>query len=66
MGTKLPISFGENPFFKQFMQTFIPNYQPVSRVTIRLDILKLFERKKLELLDEFKICTFSVVLTSNV
>ena len=66
VGAKLPISFGENPFFEQFMQTFIPNYQTVSRVTIRSDILKLFEKKKLELLDEFKRGTFSVALTSDV
>ena len=66
MGAELPISFCENPFFEQFMQTFIPNYQTVCRVTIRSDILKLFEKKKLELLDEFKRGTFSVALTSDV
>ena len=66
IGVELPISFGENPFFEQFMRTFVPNYQTVSRVTIRSDILKLFERKKLELFDEFKRGTFSVALTSDV
>ena len=66
VGAELPISFGENPFFEQFMRTFVPNYQTVSRVTIRFDILKLFERKKLELFDEFKMGTFSVALTSDV
>ena len=66
VGAELPISFGENPFFEQFMQTFIPNYRTASRVTIRSDILKLFEKKKLELLDEFKRGTFSVALTSDV
>ena len=66
VGAELPISFGENPFFEQFMRTFVPNYQTVSRVTIRSDIFKLFERKKLELFDEFKRGTFSVALTSDV
>ena len=47
-------------------RSFVPNYQTVSRVTIRSDILKLFERRKLELLDEFKRGTFSVALTSDV
>ena len=49
IGAKLPISFSENFFFQQFMHNFIPNCQTVSRVTIRSDIIKLFERKKLEL-----------------
>ena len=66
VGAKLPISLGENPFFEQFMRTFVPNYQTVSRVTIRSDILKLFERKKLELFDEFKRGIFFVALTSDV
>ena len=65
MGTKLPISFDENFFFQQFMQTFIPNYQTVSMVMIRSDILKLFKQKKLELQDEFKRGTFSVASISD-
>ena len=66
MGVELVINFGENPFFEQFMQTFIPNFQTVSRVMIMSDILKLFKRKKLKLHDEFKRGTFSVTLTSVV
>ena len=53
VGVELPISFGENPFFEDFMKTFIPNYQSLSRGIIRSDILALFNKNKLELQDEF-------------
>ena len=33
---------------------------------IRLDIFKAFQRKELEWQDEFRRCTFSVALTSDV
>ena len=46
VGAKLPISFDENPFFEQFVKSFIPNYQCFSRHTIRGDILRFFHKKK--------------------
>ena len=45
VGAELPISFGQNPFFEDFMKTFVPNYQSLSRGTIRSDILALFNKK---------------------
>ena len=49
------------------MQTFILNYQTISRVTIRSDILKLFDlREKLKLQDEFRRGIFSIALTLDV
>ena len=63
MGAELRISFGENPFFEDFMKTFVPNYQSLSKGTIRSDILTLFNKKKLELQDEFRRSMFSIALT---
>ena len=48
------------------MKTFVPNYQSLSRGTIRSDILALFNKKKLELQDEFRRDIFSIALTSDV
>ena len=66
VGAELPISFGENPFFEQFVKIFIPNYQYLSRHTIRGDILRFFHKKRQELQIEFQKCTFSVALTSDI
>ena len=38
----------------------------MSRVTIRSDILRLFEKKKLVLQDEFRRGTFSIALNLDV
>ena len=66
MGAELSISFGKNLFFEDFMKTFVLNYQSLSRGTIISDILNLFNKKKLELQDEFRRGTFSIALNSNV
>ena len=66
MGAGLPISFGENLFFEQFIQSFILSYQAVSRVNVRSDILRLFKRKRLKLQDEFRRGTFSIALMLDV
>ena len=65
MSVELLINFDENLFFEDFMKTFIPNYQLLSRGTIRSYILSLFNKNKLEFQDEFRRGTFSIELTSN-
>ena len=48
------------------MKTFVLNYQSLFKGTIRSDILALFNKKKVELQDEFRRGTFSIALTSDV
>ena len=66
VGAELLISFGKNLFFENFMKTFVRNYQSLPSGTIRSDILVLFNKKKLELQDEFRRGTYSIALTSDV
>ena len=48
------------------MKTFIPNYQSLTRDTIRSDILALFNKNKLELQDKFQRGIFFIALTSDI
>ena len=66
VGVELPISFGKNLFYEEFMKNFIPNYQAFSKGAIWSDILRLFTMKKLELQDEFRRSMFSIALTSEI
>ena len=55
-----------SPYDPQVTTDAVPQYQALSRNTIRGDILKMFHRMRLELFEEFKKGTFKVALTSDV
>ena len=62
----LPINLGEHPGYQEFVWTFYPQYQNVSRKTTRNDIMAYYNRGRGALMEEIKKGTFNVALTSDV
>ena len=62
----LPISIGEHPALERYIKTFVPHYQSVSRVTIRSDIVALFNKRRQTLIEDINNGTFNVALTSDI
>jgi len=63
----LPLGFGESPAFEEYIKTsHNPRFTSVSRQTTTRDLKKLYNKDRLKLKENFKTCTFSVSLTSNI
>ena len=62
----LPISIGEHLAHERYIRTFAPQYQSVSRATIRSDIVALFNKRRQALMEEINNGTFNVALTSDI
>jgi hypothetical protein len=63
----LPIMMGESPNFKNLIQrAFFPQYQPVSRTTIKSDLMSQYHKQLAVLKENFKKVQFSFALTSDI
>ena len=63
----LPIMMGESPNFKNLIQrAFCPQYQPVSRTTIKSDLMSQYHKQLAVLKENFKKVQFSFALTSDI
>ncbi|KAJ1278634.1 hypothetical protein BS78_04G093800 [Paspalum vaginatum] len=63
----LPIMMGESHNFKNLIQrAFCPQYQPVSRITTKSDLMSLYKKKRADLKETFNKVSFSFALTSDV
>jgi hypothetical protein len=58
---------GESPNFKNLIQrAFCPQYQPVSRTTIKSDLMSQYHKQLVILKENFKKVQFSFALTSDI
>ena len=65
--TDQPISFGDNAFYEEFIQTaYNPQFQAVSRNTTRNDLIKCFQTQRDKLKAELHQLTVSIALTSDI
>ena len=63
----LLLGFGESPAFEEYIKTsHNPRFTHVSRQTTTRDFKKLYNKDRLKLKENFKTCTFSVSLTSDI
>jgi hypothetical protein len=63
----LPIMMGESPNFKNMIQrAFCPQYQPISRTTIKSDLMSQYRKHLVVLKESFKKVQFSFALTSDI
>jgi hypothetical protein len=63
----LPIMMGESPNFKNLIQcAFCPQYQPISRTTIKSDLMSQYRKHLAALKENFKKVHFSFALTSDI
>jgi hypothetical protein len=63
----LPLGFGESPGFADYIRSaHTPDFQPVSRQTTSRDMKKLGKEGLEKIKDDFRTCTFSVSITSDI
>ena len=66
IGADMPLSLGEHPSHIEYVRSIVPNYQPVTRNTIRSDLEKYYRKRRAALLKELENGTFNVAFTSDV
>ena len=62
----MPISLGEHPARIEYVRSLVPDYQPVTRNTIRSDLEKYYRKRRAALLKELENGTFNVAFTSDI
>ena len=66
VGADMPISLGEHPARIEYVRSLVPDYQPVTRNTIRSDLEKYYKKRRAALVKELENGTFNVAFTSDV
>ena len=62
----MPISLGEHPAHIEYVRSLVPDYQPVTRNTIKSDLENYYRQRRAALGKELENRIFNVAFTSDV